>query len=77
MSRKKIVQSKELSDAGKQLDCLPTHGLYGLLLAFVVVSNVYSVYVIAMGTASWLPKVMVAPEALFAAVVFVRKFIRK
>lgn len=48
----------------------------GLLQVFVLVSIVYSTYVVAMGTDGYIPKVMLVPQALYAGYLLVVKFMR-
>lgn len=53
---------------------LPLTGAMGIATLFVVASICYSVFVIATGTEGWIPKIMVAPQAIFATVVLIKKF---
>lgn len=51
--------------------------MYGLLMLFVVASIAFSTYVVYAGTIGIVPKVMLVPQALFAALVAIRQFIKK
>lgn len=46
----------------------------GILQLFVLVSVAYSTYVVYLGTEGIAPKVMLVPQAIFAAVIAVQKF---
>lgn len=48
--------------------------IIGILQLFVLGSVCYSTYVVFLGTSGWSPKVMLIPQALFAAVLAVQKF---
>lgn len=45
-----------------------------LLMLFVVASIAYSTYVVYFGTIGIVPKIMLVPQALFAAIVAIHKF---
>lgn len=49
----------------------------GALLLFVIMSIAYSTYVVYFGTTGWIPKIMLVPQALFAAWVAITKFANK
>lgn len=51
-------------------------GILGLIQIFVLVSISYSTYVVALGTQGYASRVMLIPQALFAAVLLVKKFTR-
>lgn len=48
--------------------------MLGILQVFVVVSIAYSSFLVVTGTEGVTPKVMVVPQVLFAAILFVKKF---
>lgn len=50
------------------------NGIIGLLLLVVVLSIAYSTYVVWFGTTGLVPKIMLAPQMIFAAAVLVWKF---
>jgi hypothetical protein len=52
-------------------------GILGLLQVFVVVSIAYSTYIVALGTEGYTPKIMLIPQALYASILVIRKFISK
>jgi hypothetical protein len=66
-------KSKDESTARKP-HSIPVGGYWGILMAFVVLSIAYSTYVVAFGTIGLTPKLMLAPQAIFAAVVLLYKF---
>lgn len=66
---KKTKPEMETKNSVKTVD-----NMLGLLMLFVVASIVYSTYVISSGTDGWIPKAMVAPQAMFAALVAIKKF---
>lgn len=47
----------------------------GMLQVFVVVSIAYSTYIVALGTEGYTPKIMLIPQALYASILVIRKFI--
>lgn len=67
MTNKKITEAKP-RDFSK---------LMGVLQLFVLVSICYTVFVVYTGTTGLAPKLMLIPQALFAAVLAVRKFTTK
>lgn len=50
------------------------NGIMGVLQLFVVASVAYSTAVIAMGTEGYIPLALVAPQALWAVCVLVKRF---
>lgn len=50
------------------------NGIIGLLQLFVVASVAYSTAVIVMGTEGYIPWALVAPQALWAVCVLVKRF---
>lgn len=46
----------------------------GMLQIFVLVSIAYSTYIVALGTHGYAPKIMLIPQALWAAILLVRRF---
>lgn len=50
------------------------NGIIGLLMLLVVLSIAYSTYVVWFGTTGLVPKVLLAPQLIFAAVVLIKKF---
>ena len=50
------------------------NGIIGLLMLLVVLSIAYSTYVVWFGTTGLVPKVMLAPQIVFAAVILIKKF---
>jgi len=48
--------------------------ILGLLQVFVLVSIAYSTYIVALGTEGYTPKVMLVPQALYAAILLLKKF---
>jgi hypothetical protein len=56
---------------------LPLYGIFGILSLFVLVSIAYSTYMVAVGTDGVAPKVMLVPQALFAACLAIYKFSTK
>lgn len=50
------------------------NGIIGMLLLLVVMSVAYSSYVVWFGTTGLVPKIMLAPQMIFAAAVLVWKF---
>lgn len=50
------------------------NAIIGLLLLLVVLSIAYSSYVVWFGTQGLVPKIMLAPQMIFAAVVLIWKF---
>ena len=49
-------------------------GVLGMLQVFVIVSICYSTFVVYEGTQGYAPKVMLIPQALWAALLIVKKF---
>lgn len=52
------------------------HGIMNLGLLVTVLSIAYTTYVVVAGTEGITPKVLTAPQALFAAAVLIKQFIR-
>lgn len=50
------------------------NGIIGLLMLLVVLSIAYSTYVVWFGTTGLVPKILLAPQIIFAAVILVQKF---
>lgn len=48
----------------------------GIAQLFVIASICYSTYVVALGTSGWIPKAMLVPQALWAALLLIQKFTR-
>ncbi len=68
MATKKKEQPKE-KKAPRNYD-----SLVGMLQVFVLVSIAYSTYIVALGTQGYVPKVMLVPQALWAAILLIRRF---
>ncbi len=64
-SKKVNLNSKKHRDYGK---------IQGMLQLFVLISISYSTYVVALGTDGLTPKIMLIPQALYAAYIAVQKF---
>lgn len=50
------------------------NAIIGLLLLLVVMSVAYSTYVVWFGTTGLVPKILLAPQMIFAAAVLIWKF---
>ena len=46
----------------------------GILQLFVIASISYSTYVVALGVDGWIPKLMLVPQVLWAAMLLLQKF---
>jgi hypothetical protein len=77
-----VIKRKEHTMANKNNGSKPakpakkriSYNVVGLLQIFVVVSIAYSTYIVALGTEGYAPKVMLIPQTLYAALLFVNKF---
>lgn len=49
--------------------------MIGMLQVFVVVSIAYSTYIVALGTEGYIPKAMLVPQALYAGLLVICKFV--
>jgi len=74
MERKKTMKKQDLTPTVQSKQCLPLHGIFGILALFVVASVSYTTYMVVMGAQGITPKIMVIPQALFAAWIAVYKF---
>lgn len=76
MFNKKTNTSAEGETAKKttKKQAKKANGIIGLLLLLVVLSVAYSSYVVWFGTTGLVPKIMLAPQLIFAAAVLVWKF---
>lgn len=70
---KKVPETEKVQS--KQ--CLPLHGVFGVLSLFVVGSIAYSTYMVAMGTQGMVPKIMLIPQVTFATLLALYKFASK
>lgn len=73
LRRKETAMSKE-KPTKKKTESKVRYNISGLLQMFVVVSIVYSTYVVTLGTTGVEPKVMLVPQALYAAFLVIQKF---
>ena len=69
MSKAKKETVKEALTVHKALS-----GAGGIFMAFVVASVAYSTYVVFAGTTGLVPKLMLIPQATFAALIVLYKF---
>ena len=69
MKLKKIT-----SNPGVGKSAIPTNGIWGVLLLFVLASIAYSTYMVCLGTDGDIPKLMVIPQAAFAVLIALYKF---
>lgn len=71
MSKKTIINNNQ-SDKNKEL----FGGIMGLWLLLVTISIAYSSFVIWTGLEGIIPKIMIAPMALYGATIMVKRFIK-
>lgn len=72
MSEKNNTNKTTTKPAKKGSD--KRNAIIGMLLLLVVISVSYSSYVVYFGTTGLVPKIMLAPQVIFAVVVLVWKF---
>lgn len=75
-NKSKKTSTKEEVKAPASKQCLPLYGGFGIMIAFVFVSIVYStaMVMLSLGQRFW---VGLVPQVLFAAWVFIVKFSSK
>jgi hypothetical protein len=71
-SKKEETTKKDVN----QSQSIPMNGFWGLGMAFVLVSIVYSTYVVATGTSGIMYIAPLIPQAIFAAAILLYKFVK-
>lgn len=67
--------TKEVGEAKPSKATSKYDSMIGILQVFVVVSIAYSTYIVALGTEGYIPKAMLIPQALYAAILVICKFV--
>lgn len=77
--RKKLKEQRKSQKRQKASLALSRIGndILSVFMLLVVISIVYSSYVVAFGTENLTPKVMIVPQALYVAIILIKKFTSK